>query len=142
MVKWNKYTKLIFGDFDLLPSEEQNTIYMMFCNQDYMSRFEHWEMHAKEMLARFHAAYARHIDDPWFGQFIEDMKSKSVLFASWWAMYDVRSMKDIVKELKHPTLGKLVFDFVSFDIFDNQNLTLLVYNPDYETSHKLRKLKC
>ena len=67
------------------------------------------------------------------------MKNKSDFFASWWALYDVNSMTNIVKEIAHPTLGKLIFDFVSFDVFDNQNLKLLVYNPDYETSVALKK---
>jgi hypothetical protein len=65
------------------------------------------------------------------------MKSKSDFFASWWALYDVNSMANIVKKITHPTLGKLTFDFVSFDIFDNQNLNLPVYNPDSKTVDKL-----
>ncbi len=140
LVKWNKYATIVFGDFSQLPAYEQNTIYLMFCNQEYMSLFEQWELHAKEMLARFHATFARHITDPWFSEFIKDMKSKSDFFASWWALYDVNSMTNIVKKITHPTLGKLIFDFVSFDIFDNQNLNLLVYNPDNKTSVFLDKL--
>lgn len=139
LVKWNKYATIVFGDFSQLPSSERNIIYMMFCNQDYMSLFEQWELHAKEILARFHATFARHIDDPWFTGFIQDMKNKSEKFAAWWALYDVNSMSDIVKNLMHPTLGKLTFDFVSLDVFDNQNLKLLVYNPDNETSLSLGK---
>lgn len=97
----------------------------MFCNQDYMSLFEQWELHAKEILARLHATFARHITDLWLIEFIKDMKSKSDFFASWWVLYDVNSMTNIVKKITHPILGKLIFDFVSFNVFDNQNLNLL-----------------
>ncbi len=140
LVKWNKYAAFVFGDFSQLPTNEQNTIHLMFCNQDYMSLFEYWEYHAKEMLARFHATFAKHNDDPWFIRFIEEMKSKSDSFASWWALHDVNSMTNIVKEVKHPAVGKLIFDFVSFDIFDNQDYKLLVYNPDHDSSIKLSKV--
>ena len=106
---------------------------MMFCNHDYMSLFENWELHAKEMLARFHATFARYIDDAWFNGFIQDMKNKSEAFASWWALYDIYSMSNIVKNLMHPSLGKLTFDFINFEAPDNQGLKLLIYNPDDET---------
>lgn len=139
LVKWNKYSTIVFGDFGRFPTYERNIVYMMFCNQDYMSLFEQWELHAKEILARFHATFARYIDDPWFSGFIQDMKNKSEKFAVWWELYDVNSMSDIVKNLMHPTLGKLTFDFVSLDILDNQNFKLLVYNPDNETSRLLEK---
>ena len=84
LVKWNKYAAIVFGDFSRLPAYERNVIYLMFCNNEYLSRFENWELHAKEILARFHATYARHIDDPWFSGFIQDMKNRNELFASWW----------------------------------------------------------
>jgi hypothetical protein len=140
LIRWNKCATIVFGDFGQLPKHEQNSIHLMFCNKDYMSLFEQWELHAKEMLARFHASYARHIDDPWFNTFIKDMKGRSDSFASWWALYDVNSMTNIIKKVTHHTLGKLTFDFVSFNIFDNQNLSLLVYNPDDKTSRRLDKL--
>jgi transcriptional regulator with XRE-family HTH domain len=140
IIKWNKYADAVFGDFSKLPAHEQNTMYLMFCNEQYMSLFEHWELHAQEMLARFHAAFARNIDDPWYNDFIQDMKNKCPQFASWWALYNVNSMTNIIKNIKHPTLGALTFDFLTLDIHDSPNLTLVIYNPDHTTSRVLDKM--
>ena len=139
LIKWNKYATTVFGNFDQLPAYERNIIYMMFCNHIYMSLFEDWELHAKEMLGRFHATFARNIDDPWFNEFIQKLKIENEMFASWWALYDINSMSNIVKNLIHPKLGRLTFDFVCLDIFDSPNFTLLVYNPDNKTSTCLSK---
>lgn len=139
LVAWNKCAVAIFGDFSLLPAYERNVVYMMFCNQDYMALFDDWEFHAKGILARFHTTMAKHIDDPWFTGFIQDMKNKSDKFSEWWSLYDVNSMSDVVKELTHPLAGKLTFEFVSFDVSDNLNLKLLVHNPDENSSACLEK---
>jgi hypothetical protein len=136
-VKWNRSAAIVFGDFSGLPADERNAIYQMFFNREHMSIYDRWDVHAKEMVIRFHATFARHITDPWFSSFIDNMKSKSDFFANWWALYDVNSMTNIVKDITHPTLGKLTFDLVCFDVFDNQNLSLLVYNPDDKTYHIL-----
>ncbi|MGL5437375.1 MAG: helix-turn-helix transcriptional regulator [Lachnospiraceae bacterium] len=133
LVAWNDLAITIFGDFSLLPAYERNIVYMMFCNQDYMTLFEDWEFHAKGIMARFHAAMAKHIDDPWFTGFVQDLKNKSDTFSTWWSLYDVNGMSDVIKELKHPLIGKLTFEFVSFDVSNNRNLKLLVHNPDDKT---------
>lgn len=140
LVAWNKYAVSVFGDFSKLPAYERNVIYMMFCNQEYMALFNDWEFHAKGIIARFHATMAKHIDDPWFTGFIQDIKNKNDKFSSWWSLYDVNSMSDVVKELTHPSLGKLTFEFVSFDVSDNLNFKLLIHNPDDESILSMKKL--
>lgn len=139
VVAWNELAATIFGDFSLLSTYERNIVYMMFCNQEYMTLFEDWEFHAKGIIARFHAAMAKHIDDPWFSGFVHDLKNKCNTFSAWWSLYDVNRMSDVIKELKHPLIGKMTYEFVSFDVSDNQNLKLLVHNPDDKTIICLKK---
>jgi len=139
IVAWNKCAVAVFGDFSLLPSYERNVVYMMFCNQGYMSLFDDWEFHAKGIVARFHSTMAKYIDDPWFIGFIQDIKNKSENFSAWWLLYDVNGMSDVVKELTHPLMDKLTFEFVSLDVSDNQSLKLLIHNPDDEALARLKK---
>lgn len=140
IIAWNKYADSVFGYFSQLPPYERNVVYMMFCNPSYMALFDDWEFHAKGIIARFHATMAKHIDDLWYTGFIQDIKNKNDKFASWWSLYDVSSMSDVVKELTHPSSGKLSFEFVSFDVSDNQNLKLLIYTPDDSSLNKIKKL--
>ena len=139
IVEWNRCAVKVFGDFGILPAGDRNMIHLMFADQRYMSLFEQWELHAREMLARFHASFAQHIDDPWFADFIARMKQESEQFSSWWTLYDVNSMTDIVKHVRHPSMGELTFDFVVLDIEDNHNLRMIVYDPDETTSRKIEQ---
>ena len=139
IVVWNQCATTVFGDFKRLPADGRNMIHLMFADQQYMSLFTSWELHAKEMLARFHASFAQHIDDPWFADFIARMKRESEQFSSWWTLYDVNSMTNIVKHVRHPTMGELTFDFLVLDIEDNHNLRMIIYNPDEATARKLRE---
>lgn len=138
LIAWNKCAVATFGDFNLLPAYQRNVIYMMFCNQEYMELFDNWEFHAKGIIARFHATMAQHIDDQWFIGFIQDIKNKCDKFSDWWSLYDVKGMSDVIKELTHPIMGKLTFEFVSLDVSDNLNIKLLIYTPDDESSKRIQ----
>lgn len=135
---WNTCAAAVFGDFDGLPDEQRNVVYMMFCNCEYMALFDDWEYHARGIIARFHAAMAGHMDDPWFLNFVQDLKNKSKHFSAWWMLYDINGMSGVLKKLTHPVMGKLTFEFASFDSSDNPNLKLLIHNPDQDTAARLQ----
>ncbi|MGX9754637.1 MmyB family transcriptional regulator [Clostridioides difficile] len=139
LVAWNDLATTIFGDFSKIPVYERNIVYMMFCNKKYMELFDDWEFHAKGIIARFHSSMAKHIDDPWFIGFIQDLKNRNDIFATWWSLYDVNGMSDVIKKITHPVMGKLTFEFVSFDVSDNQSLKLLVHNPDDKSSMLMKQ---
>jgi len=138
LIAWNRTASAVFGDFIRLPADERNIVYMMFCNDDYMELFDDWEYHAKGIVARFHAAMAKYAADPCFNGFIQDLQNKNGIFSSWWSRHDISGMSDVKKELTHPTLGKLSFEFTSLDVSDNQALKLLIHNPDDETLVQLK----
>lgn len=133
IVGWNKSASLVFGDFTLLDPADRNVVMMMFGNHDYMKLFDDWEYHAKGVIARFRADCSKHIDDPWFADLVHRLKDKHPSFEQWWSMHHVHSMSDIIKELTHETLGKLVFEFNSFDLSDQPNLKMLIHTPTIES---------
>jgi hypothetical protein len=45
-------------------------------------------------------------------------------------------MSSITKELTHPIVGSLSFEFSSFDVSDNTNLELILHTPLAETDTK------
>lgn len=126
---WNKSACQVFGDFSQINESERNVVYMMFCKNEYMELFDDWEFHAKGIIARFRVMCGINIDDPWITDFTNNLKEKSSDFNMWWSMYKIHSMSDIIKELSHPVVGKLVFEFNSFDVSDNPNLKMLIHTP-------------
>lgn len=142
IIGWNKSANLIFGDFNQINPPERNVVKMMFGRNEYMELFDDWESHAKAIVARFRVMCSKFIDDPGFAEFVNNLKVKSPDFNLWWCTYDVQGMGDVIKELTHPIVGKLVFEFSSFDVSDNPNLKMLIHTPVLETGtiDKMKRL--
>jgi len=49
-------------------------------------------------------------------------------------------MSDIIKEITHPDVGSLSFEFSSFDVSDNTNLKLILHTPLANTGTKEKVL--
>jgi len=129
VIAWNKSACKIFCDFSTINPNERNIVWLMFKNSEYMDLFNDWDFHARGILARFRATCGKHIDDDWFTAFINKLRAESSAFNEWWSIYDVHGMSDIIKEITHPTIGSLSFEFNSFDVSDNANLKLILHTP-------------
>lgn len=133
VIAWNKAACLVFGDFSKMNIRERNIVWMMFANSGYKQLFIDWEFHAQGMLARFRTSCGQYIEDPWFVEFINDLKKQSKEFDLWWSQHEVQGIGEVNKKLKHPTVGTLVFEFCSFDVSDNPNLKMIINTPSPET---------
>ncbi|MDR3594041.1 helix-turn-helix transcriptional regulator [Clostridium sp.] len=129
IIAWNKAASAVFIDFNKIHVSERNMISMMFTYDEYKKLFIDWESHAKGMLARFRSTSGEYIEDPWLVKFIEDLKRKSEEFNLWWSQHDVQRNGETYKKLKHPIVGELFFEFISFDVSDGSNLRLIVNTP-------------
>jgi len=111
---------------------------MMFNYDDYKKLFIDWKFHAQGMLERFRSTIGQYIEDPWFTEFIEDLKRESGEFDLWWSNHDVQVNSETYKKLKHPIAGELFFEFISFDVSDNSNLKLIVNTPFKESDTHIK----
>ncbi len=114
----------------------------MFANPDYMNLFLDWEYHAKGLIARFRATVGKSIGSGWFVEFINKLKQENKDFESWWTQHDVHSMTEVIKEIQHPILNKLVFELNSFDVSSDPNLKLIIHTPlkSTDTVERLKKI--
>ena len=138
VIAWNKAACLVFEDFGEMNAVEKNMVWRMFTNIKYRQLFIDWEYHARGMLARFRSTCGQYIEDPWLVEFIQAIKGKSNEFDLWWSQYDVQSMGETDKKLRHPIAGTLIFKFSSFDISDTSGLRLIVNTPCLETGTTLK----
>jgi len=129
ILAWNRSACKIFLDFSKMELEERNVVWMMFTNSDYMRLFDNWPFHAKGIVSRFRVTYGKHIDNDWFTDFVSKLKKRSPAFNEWWSIFDVNGMGDIIKNITHPTIGDLSFEFNSFDVSNNENLKLILHIP-------------
>ncbi|WP_240353304.1 hypothetical protein [Cohnella algarum] len=68
---------------------------------------DQWELHAKRIVANFHAGYARHVDDPWWSEQFEALSQASREFREFWDSHEVLDAFDAPKKLHCPNLGIL-----------------------------------
>ncbi|PKK87731.1 MAG: hypothetical protein CVV64_21660 [Candidatus Wallbacteria bacterium HGW-Wallbacteria-1] len=142
VIAWNKAACTIFGDFDSMNDRDRNIVWAMFTDCKYKELFVDWERHAKGMVGRFRSTSGKYIEDFWFAQFIEELKTRSPEFDLWWSLHEIQNNGEQYKQLNHPQVGQLDFEISNFDVADHSNLKMAVHvpMPGTETAEKMQSL--
>ncbi|HTK07483.1 MAG TPA: hypothetical protein VL485_09955 [Ktedonobacteraceae bacterium] len=91
-------------------------------------------------MAQFRADYARYPDDASFCEIVEDLQLASPQFCRCWEQQNVRGLPDGPRVIKHPALGWLEFDYVTFQMPLSPDLRVNVYSASPATASKLAKV--
>jgi transcriptional regulator with XRE-family HTH domain len=140
---WNDAHSAVFGDPSEMPDGRRNLIWSIFMDPGRRTLHSDWNRGARRLVARFRAQAARHVGDPDFDDLISALQKGSAEFREWWGLHEVASSGVGRKVLKHPKVGKLVFEHASFRPADeNPDLRLILYSavPVANTPEKLAKL--
>jgi hypothetical protein len=60
---------------------------------------------------------------------VEDLRRRSPEFNAMWEENDVRTLHEAVKQIRHPALGPIAFEYSVFAVDGRRDLSLIVYNP-------------
>lgn len=141
---WNRAATVIHGDMSTMTGMERNSLYQIFVGTRMRGMLVDWEHHAKNCVAKIRASYARNVDDPWFNQLIELLRTRSPEFARWWNDHEVQLSQEGMKTYLHPEAGSLTFDFTVLDVTDEQfsaaKLVSYVPSPGTGTREKMEEL--
>lgn len=96
----------------------------------------------KKCLALFRFSSDQNIGEPWFTEFIDDLRHASPHFMQWWSQYDIQASLSKCKEIRHPLVGRLVLHATTMLFPDASELKMIVYTPvpGENTTEKLMKL--
>ena len=77
----------------------------------------------------------------WIEDFINELRSESKEFDSWWSMHDIQKGEGVLKIINHPVLGQLKFEFTSYAVISDSNLKLSVLTaiPGSDTEEKIKQ---
>lgn len=141
ILAWNAAAAAVWG-YDATTPEERNGIWRMFANPELRRLYVDWEAHAQLRLSQFRATAARYPGDPSFLELIEALKRVSPEFREWWPRHEVRGRPGGLRELNHPTAGRLDLELTTFQVHDTADLTLQLYMPvtGTDTAAKLQLL--
>lgn len=146
ILAWNHAASVIHGDLAGLQGIERNALYQLFLGDRMRSMLVDWDVHGRHCVAKLRATYASRVDDPWFNELVNVLRSGSEQFERWWNENDIKTWQEGVKHYEHPEVGRLVFDFTVLEVLDERmaSLRLITYvpAPGTGTREKMEKLLC
>jgi transcriptional regulator with XRE-family HTH domain len=140
VLAWNRAALAFFFDFERVPADERNLLWLLFTDPTRPSLVVDWQSRAQDTLARFRADYGRHAGDADFVQLVERLKSVSPEFAQWWPRHDILPMTEGRNEYDHPLAGRMIVEHTMFSVSDNPEVRLLVFLPA-TASNSIAKMK-
>jgi transcriptional regulator with XRE-family HTH domain len=128
---WNRAASVIHGDLAGLQGIERNALYQLFLGDRMRATLQDWEVHGRQCVAKLRATYASRVDDPWFNELVNTLRTRSPQFERWWNENDIKTSEEGVKHYEHPEAGRLVFDFTVLEVVDERMapLRLITYVP-------------
>jgi transcriptional regulator with XRE-family HTH domain len=139
---WNDAHSAVFGDPGEMPDGRRNLLWSIFTDPARRTLHADWNEGARRLVARFRAQAARHVGDPDFENLISALQEASPEFREWWELHEVAGSGVGRKVLKHPKVGKLVFEHAVFKPQESPEHRLIIYSaaPDANTPEKLERL--
>ena len=101
----------LYPNLKELPPEEQNLLWVMFCEPNARALIVDWDDRARSTLAEFRASTTRLMDDPVMIHLVERLFACSQEFAAWWPHHDVAGFQTRLRRYRHPRAGELTFEY-------------------------------
>lgn len=136
----NRVADLLFHFYEPCPPHSRNVVWRFFQRGAIRTTDTDWQTQARNLVAQLRADYARYPGDASFRELIDDLQRVSAEFREWWEQQDVRGLPDGPRAMRHPTLGALDFDHVTFQTSVTPDLRVKVYVASPATASKLEEL--
>jgi hypothetical protein len=133
ILAWNRAGAVLLGDFDQMPPEERNVLWLTFGVASIRDILVDWEEHARRLLAEFRTDYDLYPGDHVLQARVEQLHEICPEFREWWQDYEVKDRVSVYKLFNHPQGGLLTFEQTTLLVHDNPQLRLVVEVPVPET---------
>jgi transcriptional regulator with XRE-family HTH domain len=124
----------LFPSVMALHRHERNTFLCMFSHSECCHPFVNWHETLPPMVAALRAAYAGHIGEPYWDDFIKRLIKYNETFAKLWSRNEVAGHGQLPRVFYQPAVGILRYTAMSFGIHSAHGLRMQVFVPaDEET---------
>ncbi|MBS2964694.1 helix-turn-helix domain-containing protein [Actinocrinis puniceicyclus] len=142
VLAWNAAYQRLFPGIANFRGKYRNSVWSIFtspgCCHPYVNRTEE----SPRLVATLRAAYAHHVGEPYWEQFIKDLLERSQQFATLWAQHEVAGYGTRIKIFNHPAVGPLRLKSTSLGVHATPGTRVIVYLPDDDdTAQGLRRLE-
>jgi transcriptional regulator with XRE-family HTH domain len=130
VVAWNRAATVMFMDYGSLPPEQRNILRFIFLEPRARAAQYDWEGVARFVLGAFRADAARAGAEDEVQPLVDELCRLSPEFRAMWRENEVRGHHgEAVKQIRHPVLGSLGFEYSAFAVDGRMDLSMVVYNP-------------
>lgn len=130
VVAWNRAATVLLMDYGALEPEQRNMLRFIFLDPRARAAHHDWEAMGRLVISAFKMDAARAGAAADVEPLIDELARRSPDFATMWNDHEVpRAPRDGVKQVRHPVLGPIEFEFSAFAVDGRTDLSLLVYNP-------------
>jgi len=129
VVAWNRGASVMLTDFGTVPAGERNMLRLIFLDPRMRAAQENWEGVARFVVSAFRTDAARAGAQTEIEPLVAELSRLSPAFAAMWRDNEVRTHPEMVKQIKHPVLGRIGFEYSVFAVDGRPDLSLLIYNP-------------
>jgi transcriptional regulator with XRE-family HTH domain len=142
VLAWNQAGRAFFFDFEQVPADERNMLWLFFTSSALRSLIVNWPMRARDALAGFRINYGRHVGDSYFAELVERLNAVSAEFAHWWPRHDIQPLTERGLEYNHPLAGRMLVDTLTLLAADNPEMrvTFLLPVAAANSISKMRKI--
>lgn len=130
VVAWNRAATAMLGDYGALPPEHRNMLRFLFLDPRARMAQQDWDSMARFIVGAFRLDAARAGAAADVEPLVEELSRLSPQFRAIWREGDVPVVhREAVKQIRHPVVGTVAFEYSAFAVDGRTDLSLLVYNP-------------
>jgi transcriptional regulator with XRE-family HTH domain len=129
IVAWNRAATVMLTDYGSLLPEQRNVLRFIFLDPRVRAAQHDWESVARFVVGTFRADAARAGAAAEVQPLVDELCRLSPEFKAMWRDNDVRSHGEGVKQIRHPVLGPIAFEYSAFAVDGRPDLSMVVYNP-------------
>lgn len=126
---WNRAATGLFGDFGTWPRNERNLLRYTFCNPAARKLIVDWDARARRLAAEFRADCGPYLKDPFLMRFVARLEADSPEFTRFWRMRDVVARAGGSRKFRHPTLGPIEVEQITFTPTNRPDIKLVIHLP-------------
>jgi transcriptional regulator with XRE-family HTH domain len=130
VVAWNRAATVLLMDYGSLAPEQRNMLRFIFLDPRARAAHYDWENVARLVLGAFRLDAARAGAAADVAPLVDELRRLSPEFKAMWRDNEVPGPhRDAIKQVRHPVLGPLAFEYSAFAVDGRTDLSLLIYNP-------------
>jgi len=141
VVAWNRAATLVFRDYSRLAKGDRNLLKLLVVPESKSASTESYRDRVRRLTARLRWDYGRSARPEVLEPLIDEMLTKSPLFAEYWEKMEIAAHFEGVHAILVPAIGEIRLQHTSFAIEQTPTQRLIVFAPlATEDAERLRTL--